>query len=102
MLLPNINGAETTKQIKQISPRTNVVILTSYHEDEFVLPAIRAGALSYLLKDVSPEELLTAIRKAVRGESVLHPRIATKLMRSLRDKDESEPSPFTELSDREL
>lgn len=103
MLLPKMNGAETTRQIKQISPRTNVVILTSYHEDEFVLPAIRAGALSYLLKDVSPEELLTAIRKAVCGESVLHPRIAAKLMRSLRDKDESEqPSPFAELSDREL
>lgn len=103
LLLPGMNGAETARQIKQSSPRTHIVILTSYADDEYLLPAIRAGALSYLLKDVSPEEFLMAIRKARRGEAVLHPRIAAKLMRSLSEKGESEqPSPFAELSEREL
>ena len=56
LLMPGLNGVEATRQIKQVSPRSQVVVLTSYHEDEHILPAIRAGTLSYLLKEAGPDE----------------------------------------------
>jgi two-component system, NarL family, response regulator LiaR len=103
LVMPGMDGVEATRQIKQVSPRTHVVILTSYHEDSQVLPAIKAGALSYLLKDVSSDELLAAIRKAAQGEAVLHPRIAMQLMQSLQTpKPDAPPNPFAALSQREL
>lgn len=101
LVMPGMNGVEATRQIKQQSPRTQVIVLTSYHEDEHILPAIRAGALSYLLKDVSPAELLEAVRKAARGETTIHPRVAAKMMQALGSKEE-EASPFADLSKREI
>lgn len=103
LLMPGIGGIEATRQIKQLSPRTQIIILTSFHEDSQILPAIQAGALSYLLKDVKPVELIAAIRKAARGEVVLHPFVATRLMQSLQTKPTTESgSVSTELSKREL
>lgn len=101
LILPRINGVEATRQIKQVSPRSNVVILTSYHEDEYIVPAIKAGALSYLLKDVSPQELVEAVRKASCGEAVLHPQIAQKIIKGLRETDANQPNLLDELSKRE-
>jgi two-component system, NarL family, response regulator LiaR len=101
LVMPGMNGVEATREIKQQSPRTQVIVLTSYHEDEHILPAIRAGALSYLLKDVSPSELLAAVRKAARGETTIHPRVAAKMMQALGSK-EKEESPFADLSKREI
>jgi len=72
MLMPEMDGVETTRQVRCVSPHTQVVILTSYHEDEHVFPALRAGALSNILKDVRPAELAEAVRRAAAGESVLH------------------------------
>jgi len=83
LIMPGMDGVEATRQVKAISPRTQVIILTSYHEDEHILPAMRAGALSYLLKDVGPEELAQAVRKAARGEVVLHPRVAAQVIQAL-------------------
>lgn len=103
LLMPGIGGIEATRQLKQISPRTQVIILTSFHEDSQILPAIQAGALSYLLKDVKPAELIAAIRKAARGEVVLHPFVAARLMQSLHAKPTAESDGvITELSKREL
>jgi NarL family two-component system response regulator LiaR len=103
LVMPGMDGVEATRRIKEISPRTHIVILTSYHEDSHVLPAIKAGALSYLLKDISSEELLAAIRQAAQGEAVLHPRIARQLMQSLQAPTQTEThNPFAELSQREL
>lgn len=101
LILPRVNGVEATRQVKRVSPRTNVVILTSYHEDEYIVPAIKAGALSYLLKDVSPAELVEAVRKASRGEAVLHPQIAQKIIKGLRETGENQMRPHDELSRRE-
>ena len=102
LVMPGMNGVEATRQIKQQSPRTQVIVLTSYHEDEHILPAIKAGALSYLLKDVSPAELLDAVRKAARGETTIHPRVAAKMMQALHGSDEKEESSFADLSRREI
>jgi two-component system, NarL family, response regulator LiaR len=102
LLMPNMNGVEATRQIKQASPRSNIIILTSYHEDEYIVPAIKAGALSYLLKDVSPAELVEAVKKASCGEAVLHPQIAQKLMKGLRETTETHPNLLNELSKREI
>lgn len=80
LVLPGgIDGVEATRRVKQVSPRTQVVVLTSYHEDEYIFPAIRAGALSYVLKDVGPQELAEVVRKAARG-AFLHPRVAARLV----------------------
>lgn len=84
LLMPDLDGVEATRLIKQRSPNSQVIILTSYHEDEHIFPAIRAGALSYLLKGASLEELTAAVRKAARGEAVLHPRVAVRLVQELR------------------
>ena len=103
LVLPgNIDGVEATRQVKRRSPRTQVVVLTSYHEDEFIFPAIRAGALSYVLKDIGPDELADVIRKASQGEAVLHPRVAARLIQEIQGRRDLSTNPFTELSDREM
>jgi NarL family two-component system response regulator LiaR len=102
LLMPGMDGIETTRQILARSPRTRVIVLTSYHEDEHIFPAIRAGALSYLLKDVEPEELAAAVRKAAAGEAILHPRIAARVVEELQGIHGTPLNPFHELSGREL
>jgi two-component system, NarL family, response regulator LiaR len=85
LMLPGMNGVEATRRLKQISPHTQVIVLTSYHEDEQLFPAIQAGALSYLLKDVGTSELADAVRKAARGEAMLHPVVAARLVQQVRN-----------------
>jgi len=102
LLMPGLNGVEATRQIKQVSPRSQVIVLTSYHEDEHILPAVRAGALSYLLKEAGPDELLAAVQKAARGETTIHPRVAAKMMRTLQGAEAKDENPFDDLSKREL
>jgi NarL family two-component system response regulator LiaR len=102
LLMPGMDGIEATRQIKRASPRTQVIVLTSYHEDEHIFPAIRAGALSYLLKDVRPEELAEAIRKAAAGEAVLNPRVVARLVQEVQGRSAEAANLFTDLSEREL
>ena len=102
LVMPGIGGVEATRQVKQVSPHTQIIVLTSYHDDEYIFPALRAGALSYVLKDVGPDELADTVRKAARGESVLHPRVASRVVQELRGTRRDTPNLFTELSDREL
>ena len=102
LVMPGIGGVEATRQVKQVSPHSSVIVLTSYHEDEYIFPALRAGALSYVLKDVGPDELADTVRKAARGESVLHPRVASRVVQELRGTRRDTPNLFTDLSDREL
>jgi two-component system, NarL family, response regulator LiaR len=80
LIMPGMNGVEAIRLLKQQSPCSQVIVLTSYHEDEHIFPAIRAGALSYVLKGLGLEELMGAIRKAARGEAMLHPAVAARLV----------------------
>ncbi len=98
LVMPEMDGIEATRRIRQISPSTQVIVLTSYSEDERIFPAIKAGALSYLLKDVGPDELVRAIKAARRGEATLHPAVAGRLMHELTA---ARTSPLDELTDRE-
>ncbi|HEY7355913.1 MAG TPA: response regulator transcription factor [Ktedonobacterales bacterium] len=102
LALPGIDGVEATRQIKRVSPRTQVIVLTSYYEDEHVFPALRAGAVSYTLKDLRPAELVEIVRKAAEGESVLHPRVASRLIQEVRQAKRAVPPAFAELTEREL
>jgi DNA-binding NarL/FixJ family response regulator len=102
LVLPGMKGVEATRQIKRISPRTQIVVLTSYVEDEHLFPALRAGALSYLLKDIRPRELVESLRKAARGESVLHSQVAARMIAEVREAKRKVPPAFAELTPREL
>src|SRR5215469_9985349 len=102
LVMPEMDGVEITRRIKQIRPSTQVIVLTSFLTDEHLFPALRAGALSYLLKDAGAEEIAAAIRKAAHHEAVLHPRIAARLAQQMRRGRKPTINPFTELSDREL
>jgi NarL family two-component system response regulator LiaR len=102
LVMPGMGGVEATRQVKQVSPHSQIIVLTSYHEDEYIFPALRAGALSYVLKDIGPEELADTVRRAARGESVLHPRVAARVVQEVRGARNDTPNLFTELSDREL
>ncbi|GAC1390614.1 MAG: response regulator transcription factor [Ktedonobacteraceae bacterium] len=102
LVMSGMGGVEATRLVKQVSPHSQVIVLTSYHEDEYIFPALRAGALSYVLKDVGPEELAETVRKAARGESVLHPRVAARVVQEIRGARRDTPNLFTDLSDREL
>lgn len=102
LVMGGMGGVEATRQVKQVSPHSQVIVLTSYHEDEYIFPALRAGALSYVLKDVGPDELAETVRKAARSESVLHPRVAARVVQEIRGARRDTPNLFTDLSDREL
>ncbi|MBD8897317.1 response regulator transcription factor [Desulfovibrio desulfuricans] len=80
MLMPDQPAVETVRQIKKVSPRSQIVMVTSHEGDEYVVPMMQAGAISYILKDIAPEGLIQAIRKAAAGESMLSPRIAKALV----------------------
>jgi NarL family two-component system response regulator LiaR len=102
LVMPGMDGVETTRRLKAISPRTQVIVLTSYHEDEHIFPAILAGALSYMLKDVGTEELAGAIRKAARGEAVMHPQVAARIVQELQSASCGPHAPLANLSEREF
>jgi DNA-binding NarL/FixJ family response regulator len=78
--MPVMNGIEATRKIKSISPATAVLILSGFDDDEFVFSLLEAGAAGYLLKEVGGQRIVDAIRAICRGESVLHPVIARKVM----------------------
>lgn len=92
LFMPHMDGIEAITEIKENNPQACILVLTSFTEDEKVYTAIKAGAMGYLLKDSSPQEILTAIRQVYRGEMSMNPRIAKKLMRELQRSSELSPS----------
>lgn len=101
LVMPRQDGLEAIKQIKEENPAACILVLTSFADDDKVFPAIKAGALGYLLKDASPGQLLQAIRDVYHGESSLHPTIARKLIRELNQPSDLPPS-AEPLTEREL
>jgi NarL family two-component system response regulator LiaR len=102
LVMPGLDGVEATRRLKDSSPRTQIIILTSFHEDEHIFPALQAGAISYLLKDVKAAELVEAIRRAACGEATLHPRIAERVIKEFRIGDPDRQQLFTHLTEREM
>ena len=102
LIMPGMDGVEATQRLKKASPATEVIVLTSFHDDEHIFPAIRAGALSYILKDVDPDDLAIAVRLAYAGEAVINPRVAARVMKELGGMRQDAPNAFRELTGREL
>jgi NarL family two-component system response regulator LiaR len=102
LVMPGMDGVEATRKVKDISPRTQIIILTSFHEDEHIFPALQAGAISYLLKDVKAGELVEAIRRAAKREATLHPRVAARLIKQFSQGQPDRNNLFAELTDREV
>ena len=101
LMMPRMSGLEAIGEIKASQPEVSILVLTSFAEEDKIFPAIRAGALGYLLKDSSPEQLLRAIRDVHRGEPSLHPTIALKMIREL-DHPASQERSASPLTDREI
>jgi NarL family two-component system response regulator LiaR len=101
LVMPGTDGLEATRRITAMQPKARILVLTSFAGDDKVFPAIKAGALGYLLKDSRPEELVEAIQQVYQGESSLHPSIARKLLRELAEPVAQGPSADT-LTEREL
>ena len=93
LLMPGMDGIEATRQIISQQPQARILVLTSFAADNKVFPAIKAGALGYLLKDSSPGELIRAIRQVHRGEPSLHPTIARKLLQEIARPADLQPAP---------
>ena len=101
--MPGEGGIEATQQIMARFPETQVVMLTSFADDELVVRAIRAGAVGYVLKQVGNEELLRAITAVARGEALLDPSTTARLLSRVREAErKADEDAFRDLSDREM
>ncbi len=100
LVMPGMDGVEAIRGVRAASPGTRVVVLTTFSDDRMVVDSVKAGAAGYLLKDVRPPDLAEAVRAVHRGESVLHPRVAGKLMREVARPPR--PGTLESLSEREL
>lgn len=105
LFMPDQPAVETVRQIKQVSPRSQIVMVTSHEGDEHVVPTTQAGAISYILKDTTPEDLIGAVRKAAAGESTISPRVAKALVTIVtrsRASHTQDDQPHEDLTDREM
>jgi NarL family two-component system response regulator LiaR len=102
--MPKLNGIEATRQLKAIAPNIAVLVLTAYDSDQYIFAFLEAGAAGYLLKDVSVDQLVDAIRAVHAGESILHPAITRKVISRFAHPEE--PSKAAEgpdqITEREL
>ena len=101
LVMPVMDGIEAIRQIKAGYPSIQILVLTSFATDDKVFPAIKAGALGYLIKDTGPEELVRAIQQVHQGQPTLHPSIAQKLLKEISHASEGPPSPDA-LTEREV
>jgi NarL family two-component system response regulator LiaR len=100
LVMPKVDGIEAIRRIRAISPTTRLIVLTSFADDDKVFPAVKAGAMGYLLKDVAPADLVEAIRTVHRGEALMHPAVAAKVMSELAHGERRAPGDA--LTEREL
>ena len=101
LVMPGMDGVEATRKIKDLSPRTQIIVLTSFHDDEHIFPALKAGAISYLLKDIKAGELVEAILRAARHEATLHPRVASRIIEQMSGGRSTDRPLFADLTERE-
>ena len=105
--MPIMDGVRATRLLKEAQPHCKVIVLTTFDDDEFIFDALRMGAVGYLLKDVASAQLVEAIRAAARGESILEPSVAAKVIAEFKRVSSMVPPVQMEglvepLSDREL
>ena len=103
IVMPRLTGVEATRQIKQISPATNIMILTAYSDTRYIVGLLEAGACGYLLKSARSNEIIRAIRAAYSGDSVLDPTITKKLLQRVAGlvKESDKPEIKENLTSRE-
>jgi two-component system, NarL family, response regulator LiaR len=101
LVMPRVDGLEAIRRIRERAPATRILVLTSFADDHTVLPAVRAGAAGYLLKDVQPAELAGAIRTVHAGEALLAPTVATMLVEQLAAEDGDDAERGEHLTPRE-
>lgn len=102
LVMPGMDGIEAIGAITAEQPEARILVLTSFAADDKVFPAIKAGALGYLLKDAGPEDLVAAIRQVWRGESWLHPTIARKVLQEVSSPASDQPPTADPLTKREV
>ncbi|TPF19106.1 response regulator [Priestia megaterium] len=99
--MPVLNGIEATRELKKQAPHIQVMILTSFSDQDHVIPALEAGASGYQLKESDPDELVAAIRKLMNGENQLHPKVTTHLLTRLTKSSEKKVNFIDHLTKRE-
>lgn len=100
LVMPELDGIEATRQIKQRAPRVQVLVLTSFSSNDKVLPSLNAGAIGYLLKDSNTTDLIRAIHQVARGEGSLHPLVTRQILKQITSAGEA-ATPVEELTERE-
>ena len=101
LVMPRLGGIGAIRAIREGSPQTRVIVLTSFTDEDKMLPAVRAGAAGYLLKDVEPQELVRAIRSVEGGATLLHPAVVAELVREVADEPARARADGSVLTDRE-
>jgi DNA-binding NarL/FixJ family response regulator len=99
--MPVLDGIEATKEFKKQAPHIKIMILTSFSDQDHVIPALEAGASGYQLKESDPDELVEAIRKLMNGENQLHPKVTTHLLTRLTKSSEKKVNFIDHLTKRE-
>ena len=102
LVMPEMDGIQATKIIKQEQPDIKIMMLTSFSDQDHVIPALEAGASGFQLKDIQPDELVTSIKKIIGGENQLHPKATSQLLANLSNKNKQEKNLLEELTKREL
>ncbi len=102
--MPEMDGVEAMRRISSSDPQVNFIVLTTYDTDEYIFDAIEAGAKGYLLKDASREELFNAVRSVHRGESLIHPSVAARVLERFAQlsRQAGQPAAGALISEREL
>jgi DNA-binding NarL/FixJ family response regulator len=95
LVMPRLDGVQAMRRLRERVPETRAIVLTSYLDDERLLPALRAGAAGYLLKSVQPQELARAVRAAAAGETLIDPSVAARLVEALADGREERAEQLT-------
>ncbi|CRK81846.1 response regulator [Neobacillus massiliamazoniensis] len=102
LVMPEMDGIEATRIIKKAQPDIKIMMLTSFSDQDHVIPALEAGASGFQLKDIDPDELVFSIKKIMSGENQLHPKATSHLLANLSSKNNQKKNLIEELTKREL